>query len=363
MLELGGNCVRDEMLELGGNCAGDKRTAITARHLTLAVSMFPLSLTFVMIMHCITVIFDIKHPAQAQVHKDEEIFELLKCCTLLRGGVFPNIRDTLFDPRQHSEQAFKLVPTQIKLLTRAGEDCKLEVRQTCESRTASVDIVVNRGDVLVVKTDDTAAETLFFDSNLKWQGAKRIKYFSKTGVVLQVHELSVLLQNGDGKRLWWPYGTLRMFQSNAKTFKDNADTVDIQFVTGVALETEVGEMEMEHLEKQLLWMREKKIEDEQNMTLLTLACVSSWSAKQLAEASIFKFRDLPQKAPSLPQDVVPLQSFMCPISMDLKSDPVSTVDGMTFERRHIEKWLKKVPLCVYVSSCACSRYSILILVG
>ena len=181
-------------------------------------------------------------------------------------------------------------------------------------------------------TDDTAAETLFFDSNLKWQGAKRIKYFSKTGVVLQVHELSVLLEHGDGKRLWWPYGALQMLQSNAKTFTDHADTVDIQFVTDVALETEVGEMEQ--LEKQLRRMREFFFEEEQNMTLLTLACVSSWSAKQLAEASISKFRDLPQKALSLPQEVVPLQSFMCPISMDLMSDPVSTADGMTFERRH-----------------------------
>jgi len=150
MLELGGNCAGDEMLELGGNCAGDKRTAITVRHLTLAVSIFPLSLAFVMSVHYITVIFDIKHPAQAQVHNDEELVELLKCCTLLRGGVFPNIRDTLFDPRQHSEQAFKRVPNQIKLLTRAGEAYKPEVRQTCESRTGSVDVVVNRGDVLVV---------------------------------------------------------------------------------------------------------------------------------------------------------------------------------------------------------------------
>lgn len=36
--------------------------------------------------------------------------------------------------------------------------------------------------------------------------------------------------------------------------------------------------------------------------------------------------------------LMPLQSFYCPISLDIMDDPVETSSGMTFERSAIEKW-------------------------
>jgi len=295
----------------------------------------------------------------------------------MRGGVLACIWDKLLI-FEHFDEACKLVPTQTKLLMQAGGACKPGARPTCKSRKGSADVVVRGGDVLVVKEDAAAVEVSFSDSDVEWKGAKNLKYLSATGVVLQVHERSVELEHEDKDTQWWPYGALMMHHS--KTGEDRADTSDVQFVTGVALETEVGEME--ELQKQLRSMREKKLDEEQNMTFPTLAGVGNWSTKQLAEASIAKFREPPQKAPSLPQGVVPLSSFICPIGMDLMSDPVSTADGMTFERCHIAKWFKTVPLCVsrhvfvcvYVSSCAlcvlcvyvssraCSRYTILFVI-
>lgn len=127
--------------------------------------------------------------------------------------------------------------------------------------------------------------------------------------------------------------------------EDNAETAGVQLVTGVALLTGLCDAEMEKLEK----AHDKKI--------TTLDSVASWSSQQLVEADISKLRESPRTAPSLPQGVAPLPSFVCPISMDLMCDPVLTADAMTFERVHIVKWLKKVSFCACLVMCGHSRRS------
>ncbi|CAN8269438.1 unnamed protein product [Cochlearia groenlandica] len=37
--------------------------------------------------------------------------------------------------------------------------------------------------------------------------------------------------------------------------------------------------------------------------------------------------------------------FICPISLEIMKDPVTTVSGITYDRESIVKWLKKVPSC------------------
>ena len=58
-----------------------------------------------------------------------------------------------------------------------------------------------------------------------------------------------------------------------------------------------------------------------------LAPVTTWTNQQLAEACIAKFRNPAPPPLSLPHGVIPLPSFVCPISLDLMRDPVLTADG------------------------------------
>ncbi|KAF8049634.1 hypothetical protein N665_0095s0094 [Sinapis alba] len=37
--------------------------------------------------------------------------------------------------------------------------------------------------------------------------------------------------------------------------------------------------------------------------------------------------------------------FICPISLEIMKDPVTTVSGITYDRQSIVQWLEKVPSC------------------
>jgi len=102
---------------------------------------------------------------------------------------------------------------------------ELKPAARCKRKMGSDPVVVRRGDVLVVKEDAATVEASFFDSDLDWdedrldlqQHAWCCKWKSSalaaTGVVLQVDELSVLLEHEDGQTRWWPYGAVLMEQS------------------------------------------------------------------------------------------------------------------------------------------------------
>jgi len=112
-----------------------------------------------------------------------------------------------------------------------------------------------------------------------------------------------------------PYVHERLFQ--ALTEKDLAqleadDAIDgCIFVTGVSLATG------------------KRVEgsaERDGGKPRKLAPVAHWSDQQMNEVGILKFRDQPRPR-SLPQGVQPLSSFLCPITLHLMKDPVTTSDG------------------------------------
>ena len=95
------------------------------------------------------------------------------------------------------------------------------------------------------------------------------------------------------------------------------DEIDgVMFVTGVSLATG----------KRLKGSAERDRRKLRNSGRQELVPVAHWSDQQMNELGIFKFRD-PPRPRSLPQGVQPLPSFLCPITLDLMKDPVSTSDG------------------------------------
>ena len=95
------------------------------------------------------------------------------------------------------------------------------------------------------------------------------------------------------------------------------DEIDgVIFVTGVSLATG----------KRVKGSAERDRRKLRNSGRQELVPVAHWSDQQMNELGIFKFRD-PPRPRSLPQGVQPLPSFLCPITLDLMKDPVSTSDG------------------------------------
>ena len=118
------------------------------------------------------------------------------------------------------------------------------------------------------------------------------------------------------------YGTPLDEKWQAYTEKDLAqweadDEIDgVIFVTGVSLATG----------KRVKGSAERDRRKLRNSGRQELVPVAHWSDQQMNELGIFKFRD-PPRPRSLPQGVQPLPSFLCPITLDLMKDPVSTSDG------------------------------------
>ncbi len=68
------------------------------------------------------------------------------------------------------------------------------------------------GDVLRTVQDEAVAREAFAASDARFSPSLRA-YLGTTGTAQQVDARSVLLQHGDGQRLWWPYSALTMLQA------------------------------------------------------------------------------------------------------------------------------------------------------